>query len=86
MATKRPDRLATLIREIEALAKRLRRDLRRAMRDTGLTRNLEQLARTLRKQAALLAAEVERRARDLRLELLKRAAPKRPAERRRRAA
>jgi hypothetical protein len=86
MTTKGPDRLATLIREIEALAKRLRGDLRRAVRDAGLTRNLERLAKTLRKQAALVAAQVERRAPDLRLELLKSAATKRPAARRRRAA
>jgi hypothetical protein len=86
MTTKRPDRLATLIKEVEALAKRLRADMRRAVRDTGLARNLEQLAKMLRKQAALLAAEVERRAHALRLALLKGTATKRPEARRRRAA
>lgn len=86
MTTKGPDRLTTLIREIEALANRLRGDLRRAVRHAGLTRNLERLAKMLRKQVALVAAEVERRAHDLRLELLKGPATKRPAVRRRRTA
>jgi hypothetical protein len=84
MATKRSDRLAEVIREMEALAKRLRADLRRAAREAGLTRNLEKAAAALRKQAAAVAAQVEKYAHEIRMELSKKApARKRPAARRR---
>jgi hypothetical protein len=86
MAAKRPDRLAEVIKEIEALAKRLRADLRRVARETGLTKNLEQAAAALRKQAVLLVAQVEKYVHELRIELAKGAAVKRPAARRKRAA
>ena len=77
MPTKKNDRLAEVIKDIEALAKRLRADLRRAARETGLTRNLEKAAIALRKQAAQVAAQVEKYVHELRLELSK--PPKRPA-------
>lgn len=86
MTRKRPDRLAEVIKEIEAIAKRLRAELRRAARETGLTKNLQQAAAMLRKQAALLAALVEKYVHELRMELAKRTVVKRPAARRRRAA
>ena len=71
MATKRGDRLAAVIKEIEALAKRLRTDVRRAAREVGLTKNLEKLAKALRKQAAMAAGQVEKYAHELRMELSK---------------
>jgi hypothetical protein len=86
MTKKRPDRLTEMIVEIEAMAKRLRAELRRAVRATGLTKNLEQAAAALRKQAALMAALVERYAHELRIGLFKGAAVPRRAARRSRAA
>lgn len=71
MANKKTDRLAEVIKEIEALAKRLRADLRRAAKDSGLTKNLERAAAALRKQAAALAAQVEKYVHELRVELSK---------------
>ncbi len=86
MTTKRTDRLRDVIREIEALGKRLRAQLRRAARDTGVAKNLEQAAAMLRKQAALVAAQVERYVHELRMELMRGTAPRRSAARRKRAA
>ena len=71
MATKRGDRLAAVIKEIEAMARRLRTDVRRAARETGLTKRLEKAAAALRKQAALVAGQVEKYAHELRMELSK---------------
>ena len=86
MARKPHDRLTEVIDEIEALAKRLRTDLRRVARETGLAKNLQRAAEALRKRAIQVAALVERYAHSLRVELAKRAAPRRPAARRKRAA
>jgi F0F1-type ATP synthase membrane subunit b/b' len=82
MATRRHDRLTTVLKEIEALAKRLRAELRRAARE-GLTKNLERAAAALRKQAVLVAAQVEKYVHELRIELAKGAPAKRPAPKRR---
>ena len=80
MANKKTDRLAEVIKEIEALAKRLRADLRRAASEAGLTKNLERAAAALRKQAVAVAAQVEKYAHEVRMELLKSMkAPKKPA-------
>lgn len=86
MTTKRRDRLGEVVKEIEALVRRLRVELRSAARKSGLTKNLEQLAAALRKQAALLAAQVEKYVHELRMELARGTAVKRPASRRKRAA
>jgi hypothetical protein len=86
MTKRRPDRLTEVIGEIEVMAKRLRAELRRAARQTGLTKNLERVAAALRKQAALIAALVEKYVHELRVELARGSAPMRPAARRRRAA
>jgi hypothetical protein len=89
MATKKKDRLTEVIKEIEALAKRLRADLRRAANEAGLTKNLERAAAALRKQMASLAAQVEKYVHELRMELSKPmkvvAAPKKAAPRKRAA-
>jgi hypothetical protein len=82
MAAKRHDRLAAVLKELEALAKRLRADLRRAARETGLMKNLERAAAALRKQAALVAALVEKYAHEIRVELAKGAPVKRGAAKR----
>ena len=86
MSTKRRARLTEVIKEIETLVKRLRAELRSAVRKSGLTKNLQQAAAALRKQAALLAAQVEKYVHELRTELARGMAVKRPASRRRRAA
>lgn len=83
MAVKRQDGLTAVIKDIEALARRLRADLRRAARETGLTKNLEKAAATLRKRATLVAARVEKYAHEVRMDLAKKGAAKRPASRRR---
>jgi len=81
MTRKPHGRLAEVLDEVEALVKRMRKDLRRAARDTGLMRTLEQAAAALRKQAALGAGRVERYVRALRLELAKAPPAKHVAER-----
>lgn len=81
MKAKRPERLTMMVREVEALAKRLRTDIRRAARETGLTKNLERAAVALRKRVAVLMAQLERYVHELRMEL---AAAPRPAIKRRR--
>jgi hypothetical protein len=78
---KRHDRLTEVLREIETYAKRLRSDVRRAARQSGLAANLERAAKLLRARAAVVAALVEKFARDVRIDL---SAPvRRPAARRR---
>jgi len=86
MAKTRTDRLGRVIRDIETVVKRLRAELRRTARGTTMTKNLREIALLLRKRAALVAAQVERYVHELRLELLRGAAPARGAARRRRAA
>ena len=85
MATKRKARIAEVIKDLESRARRLRADLRRVARQTGLARNMERAAAALRKQAALVAAQIERYLHELRMELVKSTAPKRPVARRRSA-
>jgi hypothetical protein len=81
MATRRHDRLAAVLKEIEALAKRLRAELRRAARE-GLTKNLERAAAALRKQAVLVATQIEKYAHEVRVELAKGAPATRRAAKR----
>jgi hypothetical protein len=87
MATKRGDRLAEVIKELEALGRRLRADIRGVAKEVGLTKNLERAAATLRQKAAAVAAQVEKYAHEVRMELsqpdkpTKKAAPKRSAKR-----
>jgi hypothetical protein len=78
---KRSDRMAEMIKEVETMARRLRTDVRRAAREVDLAPYVKRAATMLRKQAALVAAEVERRVHALRLELAK-PAPHRPAAKR----
>jgi len=69
MPTKKRDRIADLIKEVEALAKRLRADIRKRAKATGVPKNLQAAADRLRKQAAAVAGMVEKYAHELRKEL-----------------
>lgn len=69
MPTKKRDRITDLIKEVEALAKRLRADIRKRAKATGVPKNLQAAADRLRKQAAMVAGMVEKYAHELRKEL-----------------
>jgi len=69
MPTKKRDRITALIKEVEALAKRLRADIRKRAQATGVPKNLQAAADRLRKQAAMVAGMVEKYAHELRKEL-----------------
>lgn len=84
MATKKQhDRVGTLIKEVEGLAKRLRVDIRKRAEAAGFLKNLKAAADQLRKRAAMAAAQVEKYVHQIRKELeagakpAKRAKPKR---------
>jgi hypothetical protein len=84
MTTKKQhDRVGTLIKEVEGLAKRLRTDLRKRAEAAGFLKNLKAVADQLRKRAAMAAAQVEKYVHEIRKELeagakpAKRAKPKR---------
>ncbi len=74
MATKRGDRIAALIKDVEAIAKRLRADVRKRTKGSGL----QKAADRLRKQAAVVAGYVEKYAHEIRMEL---EGPSKPAKR-----
>ena len=70
MATKKQgDRVGAVIAEVEALAKRLRTDIRKRADAAGLLKNLKSMADQLRKRAAKAAAQVEKYVHELRKEL-----------------
>ena len=70
MATKaKGDRIGALVGEVESLAKRLRVDIRKRAKSTGLEKNLKAAADRLRKQAASAAQHVEKYVHELRKEL-----------------
>ena len=74
MATKKhPAQIGALIAEVEALAKRIRTDLRKQA--AALPKDMKAMAARLRKQAAQAAAQVEKYVHELRMEL-ERGAPK----------
>jgi hypothetical protein len=79
------DRISALVHEVEALAKRLRADIRKRARSVGVEKRLRMTADRLRKLAANIAGQVERYAREVRKELEPGAKPvkRRPAKRRR---
>jgi len=82
-APKREDRIARLIGGVEAVAKRLRTDLRKRATAVGISKSLQGAAAQLRKRAAVVAGQVEKHAHDLRKELEGR--PAAPAKRKSRA-
>lgn len=65
----RNDRIRQLVGEVENIAKRLRNDIRKRVEETGILKNLESAANQLRKQAAVVAAQVEKYAREMRQQL-----------------
>ncbi len=65
----RNHRIRELVNEVERIAKRLRTDIRRRVEETGILKNLEGAANQLRKQAAVVAAQVEKYAREMRQQL-----------------
>ncbi len=86
MANKKRDRITVLMKDVEALAKRIRADIRKRAQATGVPKNLQKAANQLRKQAAQVAGMVEKYAHELRLELeggarAKKATKKRPKPR-----
>lgn len=88
MATKKrgQDRIGALVREVEALAKRLRADIRKRAREAGLEKRLRVTADRMRKLAANIAGQVEKYAHEIRKELEPGAKPaKRPTAKKRRA-
>jgi hypothetical protein len=66
---KREDRIAGLIKDVEAAAARLRAELRKRAKAAGILKRLEAAANQLRKRAAAVAGQVEKYAHDLRTEL-----------------
>ena len=82
MATKkRGDRVGAMMAEVEALAKRLRTDIRKRAEAVGLLKNLRAMADQLRKQAAKAAAQVEKYVHELRKELEAAGKTAKPAKR-----
>jgi len=72
MAVKKPaqsDRIGTLVRELETVAKRLRTDIRKRAAAAGILKQLESGASQLRKRAAAVAAQVEKYVHELRMDL-----------------
>jgi hypothetical protein len=71
MATKKrgEDRIGALVREIEALAKRLRADIRKRAQKAGVEKRLRVTADRMRKLAANVAGQVEKYAHEIRKEL-----------------
>ncbi len=79
-ATHKGDRIAELIKDVEAVAKRLRSDVRKRAAASKLTKSLQDTASSLRKQAAEVAGHVEKYVHEIRTELekgSKKTAPKR---------
>lgn len=79
MATKkRSAEVSALVADVEAVAKRLRADIRKQTK--ALPKDLKVMAARLRKQAAHAAGQVEKYLHELRLELEGKAKPKRAAK------
>jgi hypothetical protein len=72
-------RVSSLIREVEAAAKRLRADITKRAGPTAIQKNLERAASELRKLAANAAAQVEKYVGQLRKDLEGRGSSKKSA-------
>lgn len=82
MATKKQgDRVRAMIADVEALAKRLRTDIRKRAEAAGLLKNLRAMADRLRKQAAAAAAQVEKYVHEIRKDLEAAGKTAKPAKR-----
>jgi hypothetical protein len=69
MGTNVRETLSMVIDEVEAITKRLRSDVRKAAKESGIDRRMRTAARQLQKQAARAAAQVERYAHQVRVDL-----------------
>ena len=70
MASKgQADRIGKVIGEVETLAKRLGKDLRKRARVAGIQDELQAMAGRLRKRAATVAAQVEKYVHGIRTDL-----------------
>jgi hypothetical protein len=74
------DRLNALIKDVEALARRLQTDIRKRVQAAALLKNLQSAANRLRKQAAAAAAQVEKYVRELRKDLERSSKPAKRAK------
>lgn len=63
------DRIRQVVSEVEAIAKRIRTDVRKRVAEAGVVKNLQSAANQLVKQAAAAAALVEKYAHEIRKEL-----------------
>jgi hypothetical protein len=83
MARKQGDQIAAVIKEVEAIAKRLRSDIRKRTGAAQLRKRLEAAAAQLRKRAATAAGYVEKYVHELRKELegSRKPAPRRKVKR-----
>ena len=63
------DSIRQMMHEVEAVAKDVRASVRQRAKEVGLTQNLHRAAKQLREGAAKAAAQVEKYAHTLRLEL-----------------
>jgi hypothetical protein len=82
MATKKQgDRVGAMVADVEALAKRLRTDIRKRAEAAGLLKNLRAMADQLRKRAARAAAQVEKYVHQIRMELEAAGKSAKPAKR-----
>jgi hypothetical protein len=70
-----------MIADVEALAKRLRTDIRKRAEAGGLLKNLRAMAEQLRKRAARAAAQVEKYVHQVRMELEAAGKSAKPAKR-----
>lgn len=85
MATKKPNLIANIVKELETTAKRIRADVRKLNKDAKIGSNLERLARDLRKGAAHVGDQIDRYVREVRNEVeasAKKAVGKRGARKR----
>ena len=69
MAKTRGDRISALTKELEAIAKNVRAEIRKTASKSGLPKRLERAAMQLRKRAAAVAGHIEHYVHEIRMEL-----------------
>ncbi len=82
MPKKKADAIQRFIKDVEANAARLRKDLQRFSKNVHLPHDLEELSSDLRRGAAVVAAEIEHYLHHIRRDLLDNARPRTAAKRR----
>lgn len=83
MAKRRGDQIARIVAEVESVAKRLRADVRKRVKERPLLKTLQKAAERLRERAATAAGQVEKYVHEIRVELEGNQAVKRGGGRRR---